>query len=84
MQSTYINLLLLISTQEGLARIDGLRDDDLFLTFDADELVKPEVVLFLKLYDGYPELVMLTLRWTAYGFFWQQMNGGQVSVTRRE
>ena len=29
-----------------------VRDDDLFLLLDADELPLPEVLLFLKLYNG--------------------------------
>ncbi len=34
-------------SHEGMKRISGLRDDDLFLTFDADEIPKPEVNKFI-------------------------------------
>ena len=30
-----------------------VNDDDIFLLLDADELPLPEVLLFLKLYNGY-------------------------------
>ena len=46
------------------------RDDDLFLLLDADELPTPEVLLFLKLYDGYTEPIRFGFRWTVFGFFW--------------
>lgn len=28
--------------------------------------------MFLKLYDGYPEPVVLGLRWSIFGFFWKR------------
>ena len=37
---------------------------------DADELPLPEVLLFLKLYDGYTEPIRFGFRWTVFGFFW--------------
>lgn len=47
--------------------IRGLRDDDLFLLLDADELPTPEVLQFLKLYDGYSEPIRFGFRWTIFG-----------------
>ena len=46
------------------------REDDLFLLLDADELPTPDVLLFLKLYDGYTEPIRFGFRWTVFGFFW--------------
>jgi len=40
------------------------------------------VLLFLKLYDGYPEPVALTLRWSIYGYFWQKHEEGRELATR--
>jgi len=41
------------------------------------------VLLFLKLYDGYPEPIALTLRWSVYGFFWKRTGvGNQEDVTK--
>ena len=58
----------------------GIRDDDLFLLLDADEIPDRSVLLFLKLYDGYPQPISLTLRWSVYGFFWKRSVSGSPLV----
>ena len=40
------------------------------LFLDADELPLPEILLFLKLYDGYTEPIRFGFRWTVFGFYW--------------
>ena len=42
---------------EALKMIQGVRDDDLFLLLDSDEIPLPEPLLFLKIYDGFGEPV---------------------------
>lgn len=44
-------------SQRGMSRITGLSSDDLFLTFDADEIPKKEAILFLKMHEGYNQLI---------------------------
>ncbi|XP_075554772.1 beta-1,4-mannosyl-glycoprotein 4-beta-N-acetylglucosaminyltransferase-like isoform X1 [Dermacentor variabilis] len=56
---------------EGHRRLKSIRDDDLFIMSDADEIPSRDVVLFLKHHDGYGEPISLTLRWFLYGFFWE-------------
>lgn len=56
----------------GLNRISGLRSDDLFVLLDADEIPTREALMFLKLYDGYPEPIRLAMRWSVFGFFWKR------------
>ncbi len=63
----YIRLYL---SKKGLPLIDGLKDDDLFLLLDADELPDRQTLLFLKLYDGYGEPIRFGFRWNVFGFFW--------------
>jgi beta-1,4-mannosyl-glycoprotein beta-1,4-N-acetylglucosaminyltransferase len=63
-----------------LMYVSGIRDDDLFLLLDADEIPDRNVLLFLKLYDGYPEPIALTLRWSIYGFFWKRSVNGSPLV----
>ena len=46
----------------GLKLISNQKDDDLFLLLDADELPLPEILLFLKLYDGYTEPIRFGFR----------------------
>ncbi|TRY71144.1 hypothetical protein TCAL_09420, partial [Tigriopus californicus] len=57
-------------SKKALPMIKGKRDDDLFLLLDADELPNPEILLFLKLYDGYTEPIKFGLRWNVFGFYW--------------
>ena len=42
-------------SKNGIPRIIGLSPDDIFLLNDADEIPKEEVVMFLKMYEGYPQ-----------------------------
>ncbi|XP_045116874.1 beta-1,4-mannosyl-glycoprotein 4-beta-N-acetylglucosaminyltransferase-like isoform X2 [Portunus trituberculatus] len=56
----------------GLPLLKGLREDDLFVLSDADELPSREVITFLKLYDGYPEPISFALQWNMFGFFWKK------------
>ena len=61
----------------GLNRIHGVRSDDLFVLLDADEIPTREVLMFLKLYDGYPEPIRLAMRWSVFGFFWKRKRDKQ-------
>lgn len=56
-------------TRNGIGRLRSLRDDDLFIIDDADEIPSREGVLFLKLYDGWTEPVAFHMRKSLYGFF---------------
>uniref|UniRef100_T1JEH3 Beta-1,4-mannosyl-glycoprotein 4-beta-N-acetylglucosaminyltransferase n=1 Tax=Strigamia maritima TaxID=126957 RepID=T1JEH3_STRMM len=60
--------------QQGIKQLSGLRNDDLFVLLDADEIPKKEILLFLKLHDGFNEPIRLNLRWTVFGFFWKVPN----------
>ena len=56
----------------GLRRIHNIKPDDLFVLLDADEIPTREVLMFLKLYDGYPEPIRLAMRWSVFGFYWKR------------
>ncbi|XP_022246535.1 beta-1,4-mannosyl-glycoprotein 4-beta-N-acetylglucosaminyltransferase-like [Limulus polyphemus] len=58
-------------SKEGLKRLNGLKQDDLFILNDADEIPRADDVIFLKFYDGFGEPISLWYRWNLYGFFWQ-------------
>lgn len=64
----------------GLNRIHGVRPDDLFVLLDADEIPTREVLMFLKLYDGYPEPVRLAMRWSVFGFYWKRKREKQIGT----
>lgn len=49
-------------THNGMSRVDGARDDDVFVINDADEIPAQEGLLFLKLFDGWTEPFALHMR----------------------
>uniref|UniRef100_H2ZUF2 Beta-1,4-mannosyl-glycoprotein 4-beta-N-acetylglucosaminyltransferase n=2 Tax=Latimeria chalumnae TaxID=7897 RepID=H2ZUF2_LATCH len=59
-------------THNGLERIPNVRDDDVFIIDDADEIPARDGVLFLKLFDGWTEPFAFHMRKSLYGFFWKQ------------
>ena len=69
-----------VMSTRGLKRIKGLRDDDLFLNFDADEIPKPEVIAFLKFHDYPGDPIKLFMKHEVYGFFWWQNDGTNLVV----
>ncbi|KAK8760259.1 hypothetical protein V5799_028470 [Amblyomma americanum] len=56
---------------EGERRLKNVRDDDLVMLADADEVPSRDVLLFLKHHDGYGEPIALRMRSFLYGFFWE-------------
>ena len=56
---------------KGLMQLIDVREDDLFLYTDGDELPRPEILQFFKLYDGWSQPVAFQYKWSIYGFFWQ-------------
>ena len=51
-------------------RLKGFQDDDLFIYNDGDELIRPEIITFLKLYEGFTDPIGFKYRWAIFGFFW--------------
>jgi len=58
-------------TRKGMMQLKDVREDDLFIYTDGDELPRPEILQFFKLYDGWPQPVAFEYKWSIYGFFWQ-------------
>ena len=57
-------------SQRALLRLKGLKEDDLFLSFDADEIPKVEVIMFLKFHTGYTIPFMFNFRWSVFTYYW--------------
>lgn len=55
---------------KGLPRLHNVREDDIFLLTDADELPQKEVLFFLKYHYGYPEPVAFYFRHSTFRFDW--------------
>lgn len=53
-------------------RLSDFRLDDLLVWADLTTVPLAEVLLFLKLYDGYSEPVYLNVRQLAFSFLWEQ------------
>ncbi|XP_063222318.1 beta-1,4-mannosyl-glycoprotein 4-beta-N-acetylglucosaminyltransferase [Bacillus rossius redtenbacheri] len=68
---TYFNHLERIVWSKSISTIKNLHSDDLFVVMNAYEIPNAKAILYLKLYDGWPQPVGFRLRWSAYGFFWQ-------------
>jgi len=66
--------------KHGLGNIHGIQDHDLFLVLDLDELPLRDTLAFLKFHDGYPEPFGVRLRWTVFGYFWQNLPYTQVVI----
>jgi len=64
------SFLRLYLGKNGMKMVDNVRDDDVFLLLDADELPTVESLMFLKMFDGWTEPVKFGFRWTVFGFFW--------------
>ena len=56
----------------ALDRIQNLQDSDLFLSFDADEIPKLEVLEFLKVHHLKQNVFLLNLKWSVYAFYWEK------------
>lgn len=61
--------------KHGLPRLLNLKEDDLVIYNDADEIPDRNVLTFLKLYDGYTEPIKLSYRWTIFGYYWLSVEG---------
>ena len=59
------------SIGKSAAQIEDVCDADVFIAVDADEIVDPRVVYFLKTYEGYPNITNLSFRQCCFGFSWQ-------------
>ena len=59
-------------------RLKGVEDDDLFVYNDGDELIRPEILTFLKIYEGFTDPVGFKYRWAIFGFFWTVKFGSKL------
>lgn len=50
--------------------ITNIRNEDIIIVNDVNDIPNKLVLGFLKLYDMWPEPISFRLRWNVYGFFW--------------
>ncbi|XP_043478391.1 beta-1,4-mannosyl-glycoprotein 4-beta-N-acetylglucosaminyltransferase [Leptopilina heterotoma] len=51
--------------------IKNIRDDDIIVMTDPEEILNSKALMFLKTYDGWSQPIGFRLRWLVFGFFWQ-------------
>ncbi|KAG5314582.1 MGAT3 acetylglucosaminyltransferase, partial [Acromyrmex insinuator] len=51
--------------------VQNLKDDDIYVTTEPEQILNSRALMFLKVYDGWPQPIGFRLRWSIYGFFWQ-------------
>ncbi|XP_001624997.2 beta-1,4-mannosyl-glycoprotein 4-beta-N-acetylglucosaminyltransferase [Nematostella vectensis] len=64
--------------KHGVANIRNLRNDDVIIVCDLDEIPSRDSIAFLKFHDGFPEPFGFRLRWSAFGFFWKNSRYTQI------
>ncbi|XP_044254429.1 beta-1,4-mannosyl-glycoprotein 4-beta-N-acetylglucosaminyltransferase [Tribolium madens] len=70
----------------ALRLIRNLRDDDVILVSERNEVPNKFAIIFLKYYEKWPEPIRFRLRWSVFGFFWvhpskTMITGGACSVS---
>ena len=59
-----------LANESLLHLLGNVRNDDIYLQTDADELPNRDTLLFLKNHNGFPSVTGFHLRNSIFGFFW--------------
>ena len=65
--------------QTGLRLVSDIRPDDLFILTNGEEILRRNVVTFLKLFQGYPLPVKCQFKHFLYGFFWSLQENSNIT-----
>ena len=60
--------------------VKNMRDDDIYVTTEAEQILNSRALMFLKLYDGWPQPIGFRLRWSVFGFYWQHPSKTMITV----
>ncbi|XP_058801673.1 beta-1,4-mannosyl-glycoprotein 4-beta-N-acetylglucosaminyltransferase-like [Phymastichus coffea] len=60
--------------------VKNIRDDDIYVTTDAEQILNARALMFLKVYDGWPQPIGFRLRWSVFGFFWQHPQKTTITI----
>ena len=50
--------------------IQNIRDDDIFIMNNLNDILNQKSIMFFKFYNGWPEPLYFRLKYSVYGFFW--------------
>ena len=59
---------------DGLRLLSDIRPDDLLILTSGEEIINRDILVFLKLFQGYPLPVRCQFNHYIYGFFWRVEN----------
>lgn len=51
--------------------IKNIKEDDIYVMTEPEQILNWRALMFLKVYDGWPQPIGFRLRWSVFGFFWQ-------------
>lgn len=57
--------------KEGLLKVPNLKDEDMVFVTDVDELLDPDVIWYIKHYEGFALPIGVNIRWSFYGFYYR-------------
>ncbi|XP_028155356.2 beta-1,4-mannosyl-glycoprotein 4-beta-N-acetylglucosaminyltransferase [Diabrotica virgifera virgifera] len=64
--------------------LKNIRNDDIILSSDINELPNKDALVFLKFHDHWPQPIKFRYRWSVFGFFWKHpgktITGGGAST----
>lgn len=60
--------------------VKNMRDDDIYVTTEVEQVLNSRALMFLKVYDGWPQPIGFRLRWSVFGFFWQHPSRTTITV----
>ncbi|KAH0539165.1 beta-1,4-mannosyl-glycoprotein 4-beta-N-acetylglucosaminyltransferase [Cotesia glomerata] len=52
-------------------QVKNIKHDDIYVMTDSEEILNLRALMFLKVYDGWPQPIGFRLRWSVFGFFWR-------------
>ncbi|KAJ8948916.1 hypothetical protein NQ318_020503 [Aromia moschata] len=50
--------------------LKNLRNDDIILSTESNEIPNRDALIFIKFYDQWPQPIKFRYRWSVFGFFW--------------
>ncbi|XP_034942855.1 beta-1,4-mannosyl-glycoprotein 4-beta-N-acetylglucosaminyltransferase [Chelonus insularis] len=60
--------------------VKNIKEDDIYVTTKSEQILNWRALMFLKVYDGWPQPIGFRLRWSVFGFFWQHPSKTAINI----
>ncbi|XP_011314642.1 beta-1,4-mannosyl-glycoprotein 4-beta-N-acetylglucosaminyltransferase [Fopius arisanus] len=60
--------------------VKNMKEDDIYVMSGPEQILNWRALMFLKVYDGWPQPIGFRLRWSVFGFFWQHPSKTIITV----